>query len=305
MEQVEKVREMQSHIFNELLEMDGKQKAQAAAVDPLMWKEPWESGGGGVPSYYAGSPVCGGKAEDHRAYDDEPADPKKRGLCSRRDLAIGNRPEKMTKAEFILRRGRLEELLEQSSRWKGVFKDTKEVVVPIVPWLSGKKTNTMVIRDKPGELYGLLRLKLNTATNALCHGSIGRNGSELYRRLSREFNQQAEGTGIALLDQIVSMGKRQANTFDETYVLMKTLRRQIEEYSKLSQSVLADHKTKCWGGRSLVDPQPQAKADMKHGAATTRDFQALLADLEELDGGDVGVDGGYEDDDYNEAGCGR
>ena len=74
-----------------------------------------------------------------------------------------------------------------------------------------------LLKVNSAELFGLLKTKHNTTTDSLSnHGDL-RNGCELYRMMSREYGPRAEGTGMALLDQVMSMGKHPCKTFDETY----------------------------------------------------------------------------------------
>ena len=60
-----------------------------------------------------------------------------------------------------------------------------------------------------------------------------RNGFELYRLMSREYDPRAEGTDMALFDQVMSMEERTCKTVDETYTANKKFKRLVDEYNKV------------------------------------------------------------------------
>ena len=57
-----------------------------------------------------------------------------------------------------------------------------------------------LLKVKSAELYGLWKTKHNTTTDSLPKDVEERNGFELYRLMSREYDPQADGTDMALLD---------------------------------------------------------------------------------------------------------
>ena len=82
--------------------------------------------------------------------------------------------------------------------------------------------------------------------------------------MSREYYQLAEGTDMALLDQVMSMGKHTCNTFDETYAASKKLRRLVDEYGKVcGKRPQLEERLICWTLRNMFDKHILAKADMR------------------------------------------
>ena len=59
-------------------------------------------------------------------------------------------------------------------------------------------------------------MKHNTTTDSLSKDVDDSNSFELYRLMCREYDPRAEGMGMALLDQVMSMLKHTCKTFDET-----------------------------------------------------------------------------------------
>ena len=284
-----------------LEEMIGK--ISAAKGDPWSDSDPWGGKGGkggGAAAASGGEGTAGAfnistpfKGDGTGGQDDLYRDSRRRGLCNHRDLEIAKLSDQLNKEQFILWREQLEELLEQSPGWRGISKYTKqfrecrvpltpEKVVELAPWLNENKTNTMNLAPKSEELYGLLKMKCNTACNALCK-EMGdeRNGFELYRLMSREYDPRSEGIDIALFDQIMMMGKRQSKNFEETYLSMKKLARLILDYNKVSEQPI-EERMKTWAAWELIDPVTQGKADMKYGTMIRRDFQKMRDYLEEL-----------------------
>ena len=88
---------------------------------------------------------------------------------------------------------------------------------------------------------------------------------------------------MALLDQIMSMGKHQAKNFEETYASVKKLKKLADEYNKVSPNGPVEERIKVWAAWSLIDPVTKAKADNRvELKPAVRSFQAIRDYLEEL-----------------------
>ena len=76
--------------------------------------------------------------------------------------------------------------------------------------------DAMSTTEQSRDLYTLLKMKLNSNGYALCSDVQDRNGFEIYRRLSAEYDPQAEGTDMALLDQLMNMAHHQQKNYEDT-----------------------------------------------------------------------------------------
>ena len=283
-EVIEEVRKMQT-------QQTAPQQTYVGTPGRSEGRDPWNSPGGDpwTSGQTGGGGGGGAPGADRPGYD-----PRRRGLCNARDLEVTRLPEKMSREEFILWRDQLEELLEQSPGWKGISKYTRDLrnmpgtlnnqaVLSIIDRIGGRQTNAGVIEMLSDELYGLLKLKHNTATNSLCKDVDDRNGFELYRLMSREFDPRAEGTDMALLDQVMSMGKKQAKNFDETYLALRTLKRLVDEYNKCQPDKNIEDRIKCWAAWALLDPATMLKADARAELKpAVRTYQAIRNFVDEL-----------------------
>ena len=91
-----------------------------------------------------------------------------------------------------------------------------------------------VVEQKGQDLYSLMKLKFNVKCSAVCKDIVDRNGLEVYRRLTAEYDLFAEGTDMALLDQLMNMGKAVYKNFDETHLAIDTFKILVDEYNKLT-----------------------------------------------------------------------
>ena len=158
-----------------------------------------------------------------------------------------------------------------------------QAVLSIIDWIGGRQTNVSVIEMLSDELYGQLKFKHNTATDSLCKDVDDRNGFELYRLMSHEFGPRAQGTDMALLDQIMSMGKKQAKMFDETYLALRKLKRLVDEYNKCQPDKTIEDRIKCWAAWALLDPATMLKADARAELKpAVRTYQAIRNFVDEL-----------------------
>ena len=141
-----------------------------------------------------------------------------------------------------------------------------------------------VIQDKMSDLFGLLKTKHTTTTNSLAKDVEDRNGFELYRLMSREYDARADGTDMALLDQVMSMGKHTCKTFDETHAASKKFKKLVDEYDKVrGNRPRLEELLKCWALWNMLDKHTLAKAELKPElkghSQTFQGIRDLIAEL--------------------------
>ena len=171
----------------------------------------------------------------------------------------------MRRDQYIFWRDQLDELLNQSAGLRGVAKvlekvrmwkntateeDVRQVRTEGGCEIDAEHASVEKIKWKSEELFSLLRLKHNTRTNCLCKDvmrDVGRNGFEMYRRMSREYDPQTDGTALVLMTNVLTMGTSGARkTFDETYEAYRQLRNLIDEHDKVTPSGRLDESLKVW-----------------------------------------------------------
>ena len=118
----------------------------------------------------------------------------------------------------------MDELLNQSPGLRGVARelkrirlwkstvteeDVREIQVEGACEFDAEHATIERTKWKSEELFSLLRLKHNTRTNCISKDvmrDVGRNGFEMYWRMSREYDPQTDGTALALMSNVLSMG---------------------------------------------------------------------------------------------------
>ena len=112
--------------------------------------------------------------------------------------------------------------------------------------------------------------KHNTTTNSLSKDVEDRNVFELYQLMSRDYDPRAEGADMALLNQVMSMGKHTCKTFDETYAANKKFKKLVDEYSKVCwERPQLEERLKCWALWNMLDKHALAKSRAEAGAQLT------------------------------------
>ena len=145
-------------------------------------------------------------------------------------------PLTVQREDFIVWRDQLEELLEQTPGWSGVGQALAKVRERNV---EATLETTGSTAEQSRDLYTLLKMKLNANAYALCSDVEDRNGIEIYCRLSAECDPQAEGTDMALLDQLMGMAHHQCKNFDDTYHAVKKFKRLWTSTALSQRSILS------------------------------------------------------------------
>ena len=142
-------------------------------------------------------------------------------LCIRKDYEIQNMQDKMSCEDFVLWREKLEEALEFTPQWTGVTDVLEKVrkaspseasYEKVLEYGGRGRMYADEVQRQGCQLYTLLKVKLDTTGNSLCSDMSERNGYEMYRRLSANYDPAAEGTDMALLDQLMGMAKSSTRT---------------------------------------------------------------------------------------------
>ena len=99
--------------------------------------------------------------------------------------------------------------------------------------ISGRSSDEIIYKGE--QLFGMLKMKMNTTASSLCIDMTNdRNGWEAYRRISTNYDPIAEGTDMALMDQLVSMAKKEYKNFEETWAASKKFKKLLFEYNMIT-----------------------------------------------------------------------
>ena len=195
-------------------------------------------------------------------------DRKKLGVCSAKDLEVNMLSETVNREQFILWPDGLDEYLENSPGWKKAtqvlekvrswpLEATPERVADISSALRLDLATAIV---KSEELFGLLRTKHNMTTDSLSKDVDNRNGFELYRMVCQEYDPRAEGTDMALLDQVMSMGKHTCKTIHETYAANRKIKKLVDYYNTaFGERPHLEERLKCWAFWKMLDKHTLGK----------------------------------------------
>ena len=108
---------------------------------------------------------------------------------------------------------------------------------------------------------------MNTKTNSLCKDiekDIGRNGFELYRRISHEYDPLSDGTPHLMYGNLMSVGQKGASkTFEDTVVEYRKVRRIIEEHGKITAGNKIDMSLKMWVYWNVTDIKTRAMMEKR------------------------------------------
>ena len=262
-----------------------------------------QSNQGGFDTY----PGAGGGRVPTFRMDGDGAQPERRGqirgLIHHSELKVERLAEEIKRDQFILWRDQLEESLEQTPGFSGatdVLEQVRRCKVSIsethvveMEAFSGsdfESANIVQVREMSRQLFGVLKLKMNTKTNSLCKDiekDIGRNGFELYRRISHEYDPLSDGTPHLMYGNLMSIGQRGASkTFEDTVVEYRKVRRIIEEHDKITAGNKIDMSLKMWVYWNVTDMKTrsrmEARAELSSPASRTPEkLQSFIEELYE------------------------
>ena len=101
--------------------------------------------------------------------------------------------------------------------------------------------------------------------------------------MSREYDPRADGMDIALLDQVMSMGKHTCKTFDETHAASKTFKKRVDNYDKVRGEMHDPKSVSSAGPFGTCSTGILAKAELRPELkGHSRTFQGIRDLLEEL-----------------------
>ena len=194
----------------------------------------------------------------------------------------------MSRDEFILWRDQLDEILEAQPTWHGTARWLKvirklphAVTLERVMDIAQRSEAEMV--DKGEQLFGMLKMKMNTAASSLCidmHND--RNGWEAYRRISANYDPIAEGTDMALMDQLMSMAKKEYKNFEETWAASKRFKKLLIEYNMITTGNRFEERNENWVTWNLLDAKTKVRAEAVGIKGVKRTMPMVMAFLDEL-----------------------